>query len=71
MITDCVMQPSKGTDFLKTETITSPALIDLSENKENPTGSLDQTKVSIDHGPGPLGFLMQKMSLFLNSVEGK
>ena len=60
MLTDCVIQPSKGTDFLETKTMTSPALMGLSEIAENPMGSLDQPEMSIDHGPGPLGFLDAK-----------
>ena len=60
MITDCVIQISRGTDFLGTKTMTRPALIDLSESAENQVGSLDPPEMSIDHGPGPLGFLDAK-----------
>ena len=33
MITECVMHPSKGTDFLETKTMTPPALLSLWRKK--------------------------------------
>ena len=55
------MHSSKGTDFLETSTMTPPALIDLSETfAENAMSYLDQSEMSVDHGPGPLDFLDAK-----------